>query len=41
VAVTVTIPNSYESPGQWANEFSGAIAASVPAISTVPFGCHG
>jgi uncharacterized protein DUF3515 len=41
VTVTVTIPNSYESQGQWANEFSGPIVSAVPATTTVPFGCHG
>jgi Protein of unknown function (DUF3515) len=41
VTVTVTIPNSYQSQGQWANEFSGAIVSAVPATTTVPFGCHG
>jgi len=41
VTVTVTVPNRYENSGQWANEFSGPIVASVPARSDVPFGCHG
>ncbi len=41
VTVTVTVPNGYSNSGQWANEFSGPIVASVPARSDVPFGCHG
>jgi hypothetical protein len=41
VAITVTIPNRYDSQGQWANEFSGPIVSSVPSVSTVPWGCHG
>jgi hypothetical protein len=32
VPVAVTIPATYSQPGQWANEFSNAVVASVPSI---------
>jgi uncharacterized protein DUF3515 len=32
VPVSVVIPTSYQEPGQWANEFSAAVIASVPSI---------
>jgi uncharacterized protein DUF3515 len=41
VPVTVTVPASYDNSGQWANRFSDAIVASVPATTKVPSGCHG
>jgi hypothetical protein len=41
VPVTVTVPNSYSSPGQWVIEFSPVVGTSVPSITTVPSGCAG
>jgi len=38
VPVTVTVPDRYTSPGQWVTEFSNALVASVPAVST-PYNC--
>lgn len=38
VPVTVTVPDSYASPGQWVTQFSNALVASVPAVST-PYDC--
>jgi len=39
VPVTVTVPNRYDSPGQWVIEFSGPVGVSIPAIASVPSGC--
>lgn len=39
VPVTVTVPNGYDSPGQWVIEFSGPVLATVPPAPT-PFGCR-
>jgi hypothetical protein len=39
VPVTVTVPASYDSPGQWVAEFSGPIVQSVPSIPNPPSGC--
>lgn len=38
VPIAITIPDSYTDPGQWANEFSGAIVQAMPEIKT-PFNC--
>jgi len=39
VPVRVTVPTAYEQRGQWANEFSGAVRATVPPARTAPSGC--
>lgn len=38
VPVTVTMPASYEQPGQWVIEFSAPVAAAVPSAKA-PYGC--
>jgi hypothetical protein len=38
--VRVSVPGSYETPGQWVIEFSPPIAATIPRSSTVPAGCQ-
>jgi hypothetical protein len=38
VPVAVTIPNHYDPPGQWANEFSGPLVSAMPSITT-PYDC--
>ena len=40
-AVQVTVPDSYEQRGFWANEFSQRIAGSIRSITDVPSGCKG
>jgi hypothetical protein len=37
--VRVTVPSSYESPGQWVIEFSAPVSAVLPRGQTVPDGC--
>jgi hypothetical protein len=40
IPVQVTIPNVYEQPAQWANEFSATLIASAPATkAALPSGC--
>ncbi|MBM0235229.1 DUF3515 family protein [Micromonospora sp. STR1_7] len=39
--VTVTIPNSYQQPLQWAAPISSTIVATVPSGGAVPAGCRG
>jgi hypothetical protein len=39
VPVRVTVPAGFANPGQWANEFSGAIVQTVPPSDTKPSGC--
>jgi hypothetical protein len=41
IAVRVGVPASYDQPGQWANEFSDAVARTEPAKTStaVPTGC--
>ena len=40
VAVAVTVPNAYEQPAQWANEFSRAVVETVTSRATgTPYGC--
>jgi hypothetical protein len=39
VPVRVTVPGSYQTPGQWVIEFSGPVAAALPRSATVPTGC--
>jgi hypothetical protein len=39
VPVTVTVPASYDAPGQWVTEFSAPIVAAVPSIQNPPTGC--
>ncbi|MDY7086802.1 MAG: DUF3515 family protein [Actinomycetota bacterium] len=42
VAVRVSVPGSYEQPGQWANEFSEPVVKTVKSRSEgVPSGCRG
>jgi len=42
VAVQVTVPGSYSSTGQWANEFSDAVVKTVKSKTDgVPSGCKG
>jgi Protein of unknown function (DUF3515) len=41
VPVTVTVPDSYDQPGQWVIEFSRPVAFAVPPASKVPYGCKG
>jgi hypothetical protein len=41
VPVTVTVPNGYSGQGQWVIEFSPAVGAAVPAVTTPPTGCAG
>jgi len=38
VPVQVVIPKQYDQPGQWANEFSAAVVASVPSIKNATCG---
>jgi hypothetical protein len=38
VPIAVTIPATYTDPGQWANEFSGAIVQAMPVVKT-PYNC--
>jgi hypothetical protein len=38
VPVAVTVPKSYDSSGQWANEFSDAIISALPRATT-PYDC--
>jgi hypothetical protein len=40
VPVTVTVPSSYDQPGQWVTAFSGPIVTSVPSSSAAPTGCR-
>jgi hypothetical protein len=40
VPVTVTVPASYDQPGQWVIEFSSPVAAAVPSAGTLPYGCR-
>jgi hypothetical protein len=40
VPVTVTVPGSYDGPGEWVIGFSGAIGTAVPALATAAPGCH-
>jgi hypothetical protein len=37
--VRVTVPASYDSPGQWVIEFSAPVAAALPRAANVPAGC--
>jgi hypothetical protein len=37
--VRVTVPKSYDSPGQWVIEFSEPITAAVPTAASIPSGC--
>jgi hypothetical protein len=39
IPVRVTVPDSYESPGQWVIEFSTPVAAALPRAATAPAGC--
>ncbi|GAA4676730.1 DUF3515 family protein [Phytohabitans rumicis] len=39
VPVQVTVPGSYDQPGQWTLAFSDPVVASVPSIKDVPTGC--
>lgn len=41
IPVSVTIPQSYDSPGQWATEFSATVLSTLFAKSEVPTGCTG
>ncbi len=41
VPVSVTVPRTYQAPGQWVIEFSGPILATVPASASSPAGCRG
>ena len=42
VPVQVTVPRSYDAPGQWVIEFSAAVATAVPSTTSgVPSGCKG
>ncbi|GLY03720.1 MULTISPECIES: DUF3515 domain-containing protein [Actinoplanes] len=42
VAVQVTVPNAYENPAQWANEFSDTIVKTVKSTTAdrMPSGCE-
>jgi len=40
VPVTVTVPASYDQPGQWVIEFSTPVAAAVPSTGQLPYGCR-
>jgi hypothetical protein len=37
--VRVTVPGSYESPGQWVIEFSEPVTAALPRAANAPAGC--
>ncbi|OLB65800.1 MAG: hypothetical protein AUI10_05280 [Actinobacteria bacterium 13_2_20CM_2_72_6] len=39
VPVTVTVPKTYDPPGQWVIEFSAAIGTAVPVSAARPSGC--
>lgn len=39
VPVTVTVPTVYDQPGQWVIEFATPVAATVPSVPKVPYGC--
>lgn len=41
VPVQVTVPRSYDEPGQWVIPFSGPVGAAVPAAEEIPTGCGG
>ncbi|WP_033343900.1 DUF3515 family protein [Catenuloplanes japonicus] len=41
VPVSVTVPKSYDSPGQWTTEFSATVLSTLFAKDTVPTGCTG
>jgi hypothetical protein len=40
VPVTVTVPGSYDEPGQWVNEFSAPVAAALRSVADLPAGCQ-
>ncbi|GAB7050582.1 DUF3515 family protein [Catenuloplanes indicus] len=40
VPVTVTIPKSYDSPGQWTTEFSTTVLSTLLSREDVPTGCR-
>jgi Protein of unknown function (DUF3515) len=39
VPVTVTVPATYDSPGQWVAEFGDTVASVVPSSASAPTGC--
>jgi len=39
VPVRITVPDAYESPGQWVILFSGPLAAADPPLKSPPRGC--
>jgi hypothetical protein len=39
VPVRVTVPASYETPGQWVIAFAKTLIATVPSAKTIPTGC--
>ncbi|SDY55568.1 Protein of unknown function [Micromonospora pattaloongensis] len=41
VPVQVTIPKTYDEPGQWVIPFSAPVIAAVPSAKTIPTGCGG
>ncbi|MFI5844901.1 DUF3515 family protein [Catenuloplanes sp. NPDC051500] len=41
IPVSITIPKSYDSPGQWAAEFSATVLSTLFARPDVPTGCTG
>jgi hypothetical protein len=40
VPVTVTVPSSYDPPGQRVIDFSGPVVSAVPAAAKIPYGCR-
>lgn len=42
VPVAVSVPASYQQPGQWVTEFSATVAGAVPSLppAEIPTGCH-
>lgn len=41
VPVQVTVPKTYDEPGQWVIPFSAPVIAGVPSAKTIPTGCGG
>ncbi|MEV1287275.1 DUF3515 family protein [Micromonospora sp. NPDC049679] len=41
VPVQVTVPKTYDEPGQWVIPFSAPVIAAVPSAKTIPTGCGG
>jgi hypothetical protein len=40
VPVRVTVPDTYDGPGQWAAEFNDTIVSSILSADEVPTGCQ-